>query len=457
MPAISPFIEKTFSCPVCDARGKHRLLRERIFVAEDRESDQHITQYRWLREVTQQAHPPYFFLLYCPECLYADTAEDFAAPNKNTFLPLLTRALRNAGEKERLVIQLLGAQVKGRRADFETNLALHLLAVYQHSLPKKDFQDAYKIGRLLLRTAWLYREQGASGAQELHVALREDAARPERAIATLLEQVDVLKTALDQLAEKWDAFGAHLKVCQDEKENTGGGSVEDVFAERQKNIEPLLSSMGDEISRLRIACKQELAAAVKPELAKAERPARSESDLQAFFEKVQALWPSVPTDEGEAMRMAIPFFQRTLSSDPRIDSAQAQFSLVSLITDLLIRCDDLDKAFVMVREMYKSAATARQSCLEKLRDPNLDAAARRRFEARGNRAGESLEQASELRYQLIDLLIERNRPTIDKVLAEHRGAAREVLEKALLERGVPPGILPRLLEEGGSLSKGKKR
>jgi len=158
---LSPFTFRPAACPICKKQHAHRMFRVRLFVPKEIEDDQHVIAYRWQADNTEVVHPPYFALFYCPHCFFADLADDYRAPGrcKNTYFIIKTFGSHKP-EIDRL-IEFMGRYVNYAEIDYSAALTLHYLALFiQTSIPE-DVQDPFKISRLALRIAWLYREDKA--------------------------------------------------------------------------------------------------------------------------------------------------------------------------------------------------------------------------------------------------------------------------------------------------------
>ena len=155
----------------------------------------------------------------------------------------------------------------------------------------------------------------------------------------------------------------------------------------------------------------------------------------------------------EAMRWAVTYFKEAISSDPAFDDIRLYLATIALMTDLMVRCDDFDGAFEMIRGIYQSAAEARMRYRQRLTEKDLMPAARQNLILKIRRMDENISHAGELRQQLLDFLIERDKAKILRVLEEHKGAAPKEIEKALQEQGISPGEIAKLREKGGLLAK----
>jgi tetratricopeptide (TPR) repeat protein len=154
----APFVTRTVTCPVCKKMYRQRMFRSHVFVPGEQESDQHVLNYRWKTADIERVHPPYYALYYCPFCFYTDLTDDFCHAAENNASNWICRTFWKQPDESQHVIELLGRHIDYETITFCSALNLHYLAVFLQFIPQEDIRDEYKLGRLLLRLAWLYRE-----------------------------------------------------------------------------------------------------------------------------------------------------------------------------------------------------------------------------------------------------------------------------------------------------------
>ncbi|MBI5093905.1 MAG: DUF2225 domain-containing protein [Candidatus Hydrogenedentes bacterium] len=219
----SPLISKSLPCPACKKEHQQRFFRQRMFVPNVVESDQHVVSYKWLANDVEKAYPGYYFVYFCPSCGYADTTEDFAKPPASPALGQVLKEYRKNGTADP-VAQMLVKEIDYANIDFTGALRLYLLALRVHSMgADESIRDTYKLGRICLRIAWLYRERNAAaqepdadaapetldqGLAELR-ALWPDAPLTER--DAMLMAVQFFKRAL-LTDTRFDSTANHMKV-----------------------------------------------------------------------------------------------------------------------------------------------------------------------------------------------------------------------------------------------------
>jgi hypothetical protein len=121
---------------------------------------------------------------------------------------------------------------------------------------------------------------------------------------------------------------------------------------------------------------------------------------------------------------------------------------ISLIVDLLIRCNDLDAAFETVRGIYRGAAEARSKVMDELKAKDIDETAKQRLLGKIRKLSRSIEHAGEIRTKLIGLLALRDQDLIRKVLIENAGTAAAKVMTALEQNGIVPAVITYLNDRG---------
>lgn len=440
---LSPFITKETECPACNQSYPQRYFRSRLFLPGERESDRHVIHWKWLAENTAPAHPPFYHVYLCPHCFYADTTEDFANDPGREVL----RNLARASDEQKTLIQLLGTHVDYENLDFESALNLHYLAMYIQTLAPADQLSHRKIASLLLRIAWLFREQ----SPEAKVA---GESKKSEAVD---EAFDKFEAALQKATGEWTRLTHALLERTSEVDKELGDPAQNPYRCHQSNLTKLSEAMFGEFYRLKTTHKHDLEGALLSGNGQAGKTFFEFPSHEAFMVRVKTAWPMAPTDETEALRAAIESFKMAVSTDPAYDSTDAHMKAVALIIDLMVRCDDLDSAFDMVRSIYRSAAEARQKYQMELRHPDTDPVKKRRIGNLIRRVNASLQQAADLRHKLMDMLIERDKERILRIIQAHGGASLREVEVALESEGIPPSLIARLKERGDMLKPPSQR
>lgn len=472
----SPFVMKGVACPVCKEVTGQRYFRQRAYVPEKRESDQHVLTYRWFGEGIRRVHPPFYHLFYCPKCHYTDIPADYSNPFDNVFTPFTLKHFKQCAANG-ILFDVLAKHIDYDEIGFESALNLHFLAIAIHSLAIDEAQDTYKLARLYLRVAWLFREQGNPECYATQPA-EDAAAPPSNSASALLERAQSLQ-ALGADTEK--AWGETRPLARDRaRELTASADTlttnpyPGIIAE----IDDLLQKQHDALTRLRDLALRDVSGVLSidapppdPDADGAEEATAPESDEEAanggsgepaeddardgawkstqfathadFLQHLRMLWPEVPLTEVDAMRRAIALFELAMVQDKRVQDFQSNLKLSMLVADLLLRCEDIDGAFQVVRDLYRSIADSRRQAQERLREKGLSDTERRMTDSVIRRAGEALEQTADLRHLVLDKLVRRELPRITAVIRA-AGPRAKNLDQLLAQAGIPPEAITHL-------------
>ncbi len=446
--AKSPFIEKLVKCPACGRMSPQRSFLTRMFTPKTTESDHHVVSYTWLNQNAKRVHPPHYFLYYCPNCFYTDINDEFSNPNITPSYRRIMKSFNNAGEKQKQIIDLMGKHVHYDEIDFASALNLHFLAIFGQMLPPKEARDCYKIARLLLRVAWLYRENKPDDSDSFHLPSVEE----------ILEGMKILEMSMDKARSSWDRVSNSVERRAGELEKQFQANAgKNPYAQNSAGIGKQFDSLLGELYRLKTTCKRDLSGKLLSGNAYEGGAFFSFPSYEAFFEKLKSVWPSAPADELEAMRAAIAYFKHSISTDSRFDDPEAHFSAISLTADLMIRCDDIDAALTTIGTIHKVALDSRQQYMKKMQQKDIDEQTKRRLKVQIERTNTSLGRAVDLRHELLDKLLKRDLPKIKKILAKHEGAPAEEIEKALKKNGIAEPLILRMQDKGGLLEGPQKK
>jgi len=475
----SPFIRKTVKCPACHHPYGQRYFRKGLFVAGKEEPDHFVAEFQWLNDKTEQVHPPYYFVCYCPKCFYSDTIEDFSDPWRTDFGPYVVKYFRRILKSGDPFKDALGARVDYEHMDFQSALHLHLLALYAQMLPPPDLQDAYKIARLYLRVAWLYRESPLGEAPPRSAAPPVLPKAPPRPVESAPSMVEPLLEHIDRVDGGLRGIGADLTALRALVDKSFGDNSLGEDAGQERALGPL----GHHLAGL-LADAERTAATMRQlteSIAKAKAPAAEEpptpgepldeglpaeslaplkplnpAEHRAWLEQMQGQWPPLPLTEAQAARTAIRWFQQSIEKDSRLDSHESFTAAGTIIAHLQTRLEDFGAALDMVNAMHRSALETRMKCMERLRsERDLSEADKKRIEARLTRVGVNIDDLVDAREDLISKLYERDKARILEILTSTKGRPVKEREQALLAGGIRNELITRLKRKGGPLGPAK--
>jgi uncharacterized protein (DUF2225 family) len=438
----SPFIEKTLPCPACGQAAPQLFFKSRLFVPGERESDQHVLTYNWLVPNVRQVPPAFYAVLKCPTCHFADLREDFLTPAENPFNRRLVKAFKAAGQKDRLIMELLARHIQYPELDFGSALNLHFLALYAQTLLPAESCDTYKIARLLLRIAWLYRENTPDEEGNLLLPTVGDI---QKVLANFENQLYQARTECERVSA-----GLRQRATELADVFEGKGAENPYLRSRlglARQFEGILSEVYQIKRLLHLDLRGDLEQGAVDEAAFFTFPS-----YHSFFERLKGVWPFAPTDEKEAILLCIAYFERSVATDPAFEDTEKYFAAIKLITDLMLRTGNLEGAYSMVRSIYKTASDTRQRFQRELREnKELQEHEKKILQGRIERTAGSIEQAGQLRHLLLNKFLDRDRPKIEAILAENPDSDLETLEKLLVDEGVPEALILKMQDKGGLL------
>ena len=437
----SPFMEVPVACPRCGQTQPQRLFQEGVFTAGDRESDQHVLRYVWADPAMETPHPPFHAVLFCPVCHYADLAEDYLDPQRGAAIPAVVAVAADLGATRHGVLDALGRHIRYPDVDFESALNLHLLAVFFQTLPPPDQQDTTKIGRMLLRTAWLYRERDP----------RNEAHEDLPTVRAMGEAAQDLEAALLKARGRWDEVQTLMARRGRELAPRLARPDADPYMNRRLALNLALDQVWAELFQVRRTMRRDLAGDLLKDDPSPPRPFFNYPSYAAFFGRVKAAWPFAPADEIEAMRGAIQYFHRALSADCQFEDPSRHIAMVRLMADLMARCGDLDEALALTRSIIQNGLETRSRSMKQLQEYGLEEPDRRRIKARLETAALSMRQAGELRRRLLGQVRARDLPRVQEVLQKMGAAPPEAIVQALREAGMSEDLIDALKEEGQPL------
>jgi hypothetical protein len=153
---------KKAECPVCHNLTEHFVFKSKIFIPHEIDTDNFVISYQWIDKTYKECRPSFYALWTCTTCGYADFPEFFekylASPTYD-FAKLRDIILKETADRDGVLFKLLSnVRLDVPELEFETAMNMHLLAVYCHDYLNENNQDYEKLGRLYLRTSWLFRE-----------------------------------------------------------------------------------------------------------------------------------------------------------------------------------------------------------------------------------------------------------------------------------------------------------
>ncbi len=454
--SASPFIRKPVVCPACSHKYEQRYFRKNMYIHTGEESDHHVIGYKWLNENVQRVHPPYFFVVMCPKCYFADIAEDFSDPFRTDFGPHRLKYFKRSAQSHDLVLDSLGGHIEYEDIDFSSALNLHYLALYQQFMPPEQLRDTYKIARLYLRIGWLFRENpsasilGSDMRQETVETPAQSSGQESRAeiheLIQVLDQFDEsFKEAKRDAMHLSVALGQRLQSIDELIDPNAQNPYRHVRADFDESLAHLIDLQGQLRSLLERDAKNALN--LPPKVHSSAQ--RDPGTFRSMYLRLRETWPMMPFNEEEAIQRALEWFHQAIETDSRLKSHEMYHQLGMLITNLRIRVNDLEGALDMVKGMYISGTDARQRYMKHLQeDKQLTSTETKKLNAKLNRLVSSVQDLVDFRDDLIGKMYQRDAGRIRELLLRTEGFTAKQRRGFLQEKGIRPEIITYMEKHG---------
>ena len=431
----SVFINKEIPCPVCQLVSPLRYPDPRHYVAAARESDLHVTAYRWNTEECEGIMPHYYAVWQCPVCMFADLTERLEKPTGGPKEEALKESYIAIPEDKRYVLQQLRKLVPGGELCLNAAASLHISALLITGLPEEKHTDFEKLGRIALRLGWLYRERAGMAAEPQPVngalsKLHDEVARLESQVLSLGEVLsDAQRAAVARLEE--------LNISPEGKENPYA-PITAGFNEHLGEMKTLLAIMqrtllSDQRGQLTGGFS---GGPVEP------------TDLDEVLISLKEHWTELPLDEEQSLRSAAEAYEYCYSRESSEQSIEKSIELLSLLVELQSRIGDYEKATSWISEIYNSGLLYKRELRSRITlgksSGRLRAHEEQSLERKISNIEFAIAQAGESRRRLLDAMLEKYDPVIERVMKSTKGKPTKERESKLAEAGVPEEVISQL-------------
>jgi hypothetical protein len=346
--------------------------------------------------------------------------------------------------KRVLILKKITRVVPDGNLNLEGAIALHLAAIYNTLLPEtKENIDHNKLGRLLLRLSWLYREQTGEPAPQGQGA----------------ESID--SPTLSKTQQSVEELNKHLLSFADDLHTVRGLTKEragelGLPAEGEKN--PYFSMVGvisaklSELQTLVEMLQQSVASDQTGGLiATGSGGSNTAAEWRKHLSELALKWPEIPRTEAICLRRAVDAFSYSIKYENTDHSIEQTLSLVNLVVKLLLKLDDLEGALEYISQIFKSGFRDKQELQRRLSAAKLDKTIKN-FDERGilrkiATINNTLTQAGEIRKNILSMIYEKNKEKILSLLKDVDKTAEEQ-KQILLENQVREELFPYLEEIG---------
>ena len=158
----TPFMPVTVTCPICMSQFQSYKIKGGLYAVLDKESDQRPKSFKWTEPEFSQINPLHYSMWRCSTCYYTDFSENFERKTDSKIMAL--RKIYKPGDALKMpfmseILRYTDLNVPS----FETAVNLYLTSAYINEMPTRVEDKSYfKLARIYLRIAWLYREKYGS-------------------------------------------------------------------------------------------------------------------------------------------------------------------------------------------------------------------------------------------------------------------------------------------------------
>lgn len=436
------FLVKEVACPACKKKSEFKYPNPRFYVAADKERDMRVKNYRWAEDIVTDVQPHYFAVWQCPYCMFADFTDLFTNPQGQSPSSNLPDRFNKIGMEEKLILASLRKMVpeEQEKINLEGALAKHLSAIYIAHLLDKPDRNHNKLGRLALRTAWLFRE--SSGEVEIISVESISLKKLNDRLSSMDRQMLTIREIIEEMSLLSRERAAELGLSAEEN----GAEPEEAENPYESILESLrdklqdMYTVGNMLERLVISDSQGDFAVQENE----DSGTKSIDHLLKLKEK----WPLMPVNENQALRIAISAFDYSYNNENYYQSIEQSMSVVGLIVEIYTRLGELSEALDYVGEIYKAGMQSKHGLDARMakarKNKTLSVHDERMIKRKISNINISIKKAGDTRRSLIKQIIDRNIDVIEKLLAENVDKTTEEKVAALAKTGLPDSVIAEL-------------
>ncbi len=436
------FIEKNVTCPCCRAPVSAAYPSPKLYAAASRDDDGRVSAYSWAQGLKTDVVPHYYVVAQCTSCLYADFREGFENPKNLAKEKALFETFKGAPFDKRMVLRKLRRAVPKEEIDYDGAVSLHLAALYVALLPgKKEAIDHLKLGRLLLRLSWLYRErnEASSGAEAGDTEVSAGAAK-------IFEELGKMQAAGQALS---DAMGLVQLTAEERSRELKLDPKQNPYASALAGMGKGMALLHQEMAKFRQAGTLDKQGRLTAETA-AAAAGGSGNSLEEILPSLAGQWPDLPRNESNCIKLAVDAFDYSARNEDTDQNIQQAMGMVNLIIKLLLKINELERALDYITQIFKSGYRDKQELQNRInqgkRDGTMNEAAVRTANRQLGSVTATLQNAAENRRKILGLIFERDKETIEPLLKKYAEAPPEQQKHALKNAGLSDDMIHWLQE-----------
>lgn len=433
------FLEKTITCPACKHISQAISPNPRFYAAGSRDEDQRITSYTWVQGIQTDVLPHHYAVYQCNNCLFADTREKFETPaTPGLKEKALTTTFQSLPFDKKMVLRRLRRFVTSPELDAQAAMSIHLAAIFITMLPQQEEErDHLKMGRLLLRLSWLFREQQGEAASAESGTVSKTLATLEQSASELHEFVKNLGQAMTMTRQLAAERGHELQLPPDKN------PYAKIFSHITEHMVHLKQSLAG-LSQALQKDKEGKLAEFSP------RTEAASASLASLLPMLSAQWPDMPQHEDDAIKKAVDAFDYSIRYEDAAKSVQQSMGLIHLVVKLLVKINDLERALKYIVDIFKTGFRDKQEVQSRINQARQEKTPNESLMKELNKQlgaiSGVIEMAVEMRRKVLALLYERQKEQITAVLKQYAEHSPQEQEQAIIQAGFTEELIPWLKE-----------
>ncbi|EKD55614.1 MAG: hypothetical protein ACD_59C00108G0002 [uncultured bacterium] len=438
----TPFMTVTVTCPICMSQFQSYKIKGGLYAVLDKESDQRPKSFKWTDPEFSQLNPLHYAMWRCTTCFYTDFSENFERRTDSKMLALKKTYKPGEAVKMPFMSEIL------RYTDlsipsFETAVNLYLTSAYINEMPVRVEDKSYfKLARIYLRIAWLYREKYGS----------VDSASESVKLKQIFKNLDEIDANYSKLEASVTKLLANIKNRLTELYGGEAPMNNPYYA----NIATFLSSMKNitaGIGRVKTTAVLDQQGKLLGDKGGSEnKPYYNFPSYVDFLMSLMSNWPDLPLSEKAALSLAVKNYTLSYTNEDFFDTPEKRLNAVDLIEDLYVRLDDYDSALNYITEIYRSGTKDRQGLYNKMNSKKADGtyptqAEKDRMESQIARINSTLSKTSDKKKDLEEKRIAAALPKITAIIGQNPQITEAELIVRIGEIGVSESVYGDLKEK----------
>ncbi len=438
----TPFITVTVTCPICAGQFPSYKFKAGLYAVLDKETDQHPKSYKWTDPEFSSINPLHYSMWRCPKCFFTDFSENFEKKTDSKILAM--RKLYKPAEI--LAIPFMSEILRYTDINipsFETTVNLYLTAAFINEIPTRPEDKSYfKLARIYLRIAWLYREKyGAADSALESIRLKQ--------MFKNFDEIDANYTKLEGSVTKL------LSIIKNRLLEIYGGEVP-MNNPYYANISGFLSGIKNipaSLGKIKTTAVLDQQGKLSGDSSAAgNHPYYNFPSFNDFLMSLMPHWPDLPLNEKAALALAVKNYTLSYTNEDFFDTPEKRLNAVDLIENLYVRLDDYDSALNYITEIYRSGTKDRQGLYNKMNSKKSDGtyptqSEKDRIESQISRINATLSKASDKKKDLEEKRLAAALPKVTALINQNPQISESELILKLNDIGLSESVYNDLKEK----------